>query len=81
MVGAAPPRGKRLNPGNLAAFHVRSEFDVVDGEPAPAAEPYRELGPVAGLALNVEPRRDRPDAPVAEIAMFIWTICTGIVQT
>ena len=23
----------------------------------------------------------RPDAPVAEIAMLIWTICAGIVQT
>ena len=52
MVGAAPPQGKRLNPGNSAAFHVRSEFDVVDGEPAPAAEPYGALGPVAGLALR-----------------------------
>jgi len=28
----------------------------------------------------LEPRQDL-DAPVAEIAMFYWTICTGIVQT
>ena len=28
----------------------------------------------------LEPRQDL-DAAVAEIAMFYWTICTGIVQT
>jgi len=28
----------------------------------------------------LEPRQDL-DAPVAEIAMFYWMICTGIVQT
>ena len=30
--------------------------------------------------IKLEPRQDL-DAPVAEIAMFYWTICTGIVQT
>ena len=46
------------------------------------AEPYTELRPVAVLALNAGVAgRQRPDAPVAEIAMFIWTICAGIIQT
>jgi methionine-rich copper-binding protein CopC len=63
----APPQGKRLNPGNSAAFHVRSEFDVVDGEPAPAAEPYGELGCRTCAACCR--RSTRPDASVAEIAM------------
>ena len=51
-----------------------------------AGEQLRRGRPVhrAQIAVStldmLEPRQD-PDAPVAEIAMFYWTICTGIVQS
>ena len=51
-----------------------------------SSSPKRGRRPVHRAQITVstldmlEPRQDL-DAPVAEIAMFYWTICTGIVQT
>jgi len=45
------------------------------------AEPFRRYTPLEGLALRAAAARHASDAPVAEIAMCIWTTCAGIVQT
>ena len=45
------------------------------------AEPFRRYTPLEGLALRAAAARHASDAPVAEIAICIWTTCAGIVQT